>query len=244
MKNRRNYYRILHVQPDAPLEIIKSSYRTLMSKLKQHPDLGGDHWNATVINEAYGVLTDPEKRAAYDQELLGGTSNPRPEQQKPEPRTKPTKNTARDYQPVIKSYCKFCKTPHAAIDVNHPDSQCKECHSPLYPAQRLSLETICNRSVLRVALESEVGVFTDWPQKLGYGGTIRDLSPNGLQFSCGVNIGIGEIIKLQNQQLQAIAKVTNCQQQQPAAPLVYTIGAEFLTLKFEDSTGTFVSARV
>ncbi|MCZ6804931.1 MAG: hypothetical protein O7D86_13665 [Proteobacteria bacterium] len=29
---RRNYYRILNVQPDAPLEIIKNNYRTTTSK--------------------------------------------------------------------------------------------------------------------------------------------------------------------------------------------------------------------
>jgi DnaJ-class molecular chaperone len=50
--NRRNYYRILHVQPDAPTEVIKSSYRTLMQRLKMHPDLGGDHSEAALINEA------------------------------------------------------------------------------------------------------------------------------------------------------------------------------------------------
>ena len=38
-KNRRNYYRLLHVQPDAPTEVIKSSYRTLMRTLKRHPAL-------------------------------------------------------------------------------------------------------------------------------------------------------------------------------------------------------------
>ena len=32
MQNRRNYYRILHVQQDAPVEIIKTSYRTLMHR--------------------------------------------------------------------------------------------------------------------------------------------------------------------------------------------------------------------
>jgi len=37
MENRRHYYRILHVQPDAPLEVIKSSYRTLMTKLGSTP---------------------------------------------------------------------------------------------------------------------------------------------------------------------------------------------------------------
>ena len=66
MENKRNYYRILHVQPDAPKEIVQSSYRTLMQKLKAHPDLGGEEWNATVINEAYQVLMDSGKRAAYD----------------------------------------------------------------------------------------------------------------------------------------------------------------------------------
>lgn len=67
---RRNYYRILNIQPDAPLEIIKNNYRTLLQKLRLHPDLGGEHWNASVINEAYNILRHPEKRAAYDKNLL------------------------------------------------------------------------------------------------------------------------------------------------------------------------------
>lgn len=42
MPRRKNYYRVLHVDPDAPVEIIRSSYRTLMRRMKKHPDLGGD----------------------------------------------------------------------------------------------------------------------------------------------------------------------------------------------------------
>ncbi len=75
MKNKRNYYRILHVQPDAPREIIQSSYRTLMQKLKAHPDLGGEEWNATVINEAYQVLKDKKKRKEYDACLFQNESH-------------------------------------------------------------------------------------------------------------------------------------------------------------------------
>ena len=71
MKNRRNYYRILHVQPDAPVEIIKASYKTLMQKLGQHPDLGGGHENAALINEAYAVVTDPVRREAVRYTILG-----------------------------------------------------------------------------------------------------------------------------------------------------------------------------
>ncbi len=36
-KNRRDYYRVLHVQPDAPIEVIEAGYRTLMRTLKRHP---------------------------------------------------------------------------------------------------------------------------------------------------------------------------------------------------------------
>ncbi len=67
---RRNYYRILNVQPDASLEIIRSSFRTLMQKLKLHPDLGGNAQEAAIINEAYQVLSNTEQRARYDEELL------------------------------------------------------------------------------------------------------------------------------------------------------------------------------
>lgn len=66
---RRNLYRILHVQPEAPLEVIRASYRTLMSTLRAHPDLGGDPDAAARINAAYAVLADPAKRRAYDQAL-------------------------------------------------------------------------------------------------------------------------------------------------------------------------------
>ena len=53
----RNYFAVLHVSRDAPVEIIRSSYRTLMQRLKNHPDLRGDATTAALINEAYVALT-------------------------------------------------------------------------------------------------------------------------------------------------------------------------------------------
>ena len=67
--DNRDYYEVLHVNRDAPLEIIRGSYRTLMQRLKNHPDLGGDPAIAARINEAYAVLRDAERRAAYDARL-------------------------------------------------------------------------------------------------------------------------------------------------------------------------------
>jgi len=45
-----------------------------MQKLKAHPDLGGEEWNAAIINEAYRVLMDTEKRNEYDVSLFRGKS--------------------------------------------------------------------------------------------------------------------------------------------------------------------------
>ena len=66
INKERNYYKILHVQPDAPDQVIKASYRTMMQRLRMHPDLGGDHLTAALINEAFRTIGDPARRALYD----------------------------------------------------------------------------------------------------------------------------------------------------------------------------------
>ena len=76
MRNLRNYYRILHVERDAPAAVIKGSYRTLMQTLRHHPDLGGDERNAQLLNEAMATLGDPVARARYDATLAAHPSGP------------------------------------------------------------------------------------------------------------------------------------------------------------------------
>jgi len=61
-----DYYSVLQVQSDAAPQIIKSAFRTLMSEMKMHPDVGGFTERAMKINEAYAALSDPEKRREYD----------------------------------------------------------------------------------------------------------------------------------------------------------------------------------
>ncbi|MBX3617392.1 molecular chaperone DnaJ [Nitrosomonas sp.] len=70
MIERRNYYRILHVQPDAPMTVIDESYRIWMQKLKTYPELENADWNADLLNLAFNTLRDPYKRIEYDRELL------------------------------------------------------------------------------------------------------------------------------------------------------------------------------
>jgi molecular chaperone DnaJ len=60
-----DYYETLGISKSASQEEIKKAYRR--QALKYHPDKGGDHDKFTEINEAYQALSDPQKRAAYDQ---------------------------------------------------------------------------------------------------------------------------------------------------------------------------------
>ena len=66
---RDDYYRVLQVSPEAQPEIIAAAYRALLLALRKHPDLGGGEYEAKLINEAYGTLSDPDRRRAYDRWL-------------------------------------------------------------------------------------------------------------------------------------------------------------------------------
>ncbi len=64
---RHDYYRVLQVDPGAHPAIISAAYRALLRALGKHPDLGGSELEAKLIIEAYGTLSDPERRRTYDQ---------------------------------------------------------------------------------------------------------------------------------------------------------------------------------
>jgi curved DNA-binding protein CbpA len=59
-----DFYEVLQVSPRAELEVIRAAYRTLARKY--HPDHGGDAGRMIALNDAWDVLGDPVRRAAYD----------------------------------------------------------------------------------------------------------------------------------------------------------------------------------
>lgn len=64
----KDYYKTLGVSRDATAEEIKKAFRRLARKY--HPDVSketGAEQKMKEVNEANAVLSDPEKRAAYDQ---------------------------------------------------------------------------------------------------------------------------------------------------------------------------------
>ncbi|GJQ59658.1 MAG: J domain-containing protein [Candidatus Scalindua sp. AMX11] len=225
MDNRRNYYRILQVQPDAPFEIIRTSYLTLLHKLKQHPDLGGDHWNATVLNEAFRTLSDEEKRAEYDRKLFQQyTKNVYTKD-----RVKKRSATA--------SYCHFCKK--SLTLGGHSEKSCS-CHRNPFQAEKQDCKRRrCRRTLIRTKKLEKFHFITSTSED-AYGAQMVDLSPKGVRFLCKKVLHPNEIIKIDSSLLRAIAVVINSQRVVKKGRVFYSVGAHFQSVTFTNQEGTFL----
>ena len=68
MAEKRDYYEVLGISKGASDAEIKKAYRSLAKKY--HPDVNKEadaEAKFKEINEAYEVLSDPQKRQTYDQ---------------------------------------------------------------------------------------------------------------------------------------------------------------------------------
>jgi curved DNA-binding protein CbpA len=66
-----NYYETLEISPNASQDVLKAAYKSLMQRY--HPDKNPGNFEAAahsvLVAQAYEVLSDSGKRAAYDLEL-------------------------------------------------------------------------------------------------------------------------------------------------------------------------------
>ncbi|MCS7061004.1 MAG: DnaJ domain-containing protein [Anaerolineae bacterium] len=72
MKPKEDYYKVLQVDPSAEPEVITAAYRRLA--FKYHPDTNKSpeaEARMRQINEAYEVLSNPVRRAAFDRARQG-----------------------------------------------------------------------------------------------------------------------------------------------------------------------------
>jgi curved DNA-binding protein CbpA len=228
-----DYYRILHVQPDAPAAIIHASYRALLQRMHSSATFAGEA-DAVLIEEAYAVLGDAQRRAAYDQHRRATA-----------PQTKGRTAAARDDtfadDTLATHLCLFCGSPHGLTRTIDRDDECGRCASPLYPAERQRLDYSGQRMLHRVPKQRRIDIYVTWPQAESYSGEMRDLSLNGMQFVAGVRLQSNQIVKIDCHELRALARVAHTQPDTDAADR-WSTGVEFLTLRFLKIRGSFVSA--
>ena len=221
-----NYYRILHVQPDAPEEIIRSSYRTLMTKLRRHPDLGGDHLMATAINEAYAVLSNPAKRAAYDDAQHSVEVNPA---------------EAPSVAPEPSAVCQFCGAAHGFRGHIHDSATCTTCNTPLAPAEQKRLDA-GQRAVGRVPRRLSLSYFTKWPGMGPYPAETRDISLHGLRFVTHTALPVKKLIKVECEALVALVRIVACDENDER-DWRWLIRSEYVTVRFRRARGGFLATR-
>ncbi len=243
--NRRNYYRLLHVQSDAPLEVIKASYRTLMRSLKKHPDLGGDQWDAALINEAYAVLSTPERRETYDRdhtilkESVGRTlCVPSKPVEEPAKLGSTLLTQQVTLEPVRPRICAFCKTENSR---NHQraDEVCRGCGGPLTRLIDVAAGHSNRRTARRIEHETDIHYRADSSRPRTTSGQMVDLSPTGLRFLSRRRLTPGHVIKIDSATLSAVARVTRSSAADATG--LFTTGVRFLTLALGCPRGTFVS---
>lgn len=226
-QERRNYYRILHVQPEAPHEIIVASYRSLMMKLRHHPDLGGDHETAARINEAYAVLSDPERRRAYDQ-ARDNARHTRLQAPAPIP------------IPIRDATCPFCVAPLPRVIA--VDTRCGGCEGPLAPiANRMTgaRERIGRRTGVRVKKSDSACIYLQ-PGARATAARLRDLSSTGISLYTTVPVAIGATVRVVTDEIDVLASVVKVQVRER----IHTVRAKLLTACFLNQAGVFVSMRV
>lgn len=235
MRNRRNYYRILHVDRDAPAEVIQASYRTLMHRLRVHPDLGGDEAEAALVNEAFATLGDPARRAAYDV-TLGRTSLHRS--------AGTAKQTAAPAPPRSasqKAICGFCGAAQLGAQPTRPDALCATCRSPLCPPPRQDAGDRSRRKMERLPRDLPVTFRRAESRDVVWHGSMKDISLQGMRLVTPLRLSVGERLLIENSFCSTVAVVKSTRRNPGFQGGAWECGVELLTIRLVQGRGRLVS---
>jgi hypothetical protein len=220
--NRRNYYRVLHVQPDAPPEVVRAAYRALMAR--HHPDQGGDHEQAVLLNEAWAVLGNTARRAEYDarRERAGQRHRTGAEARHEAAADKgpPTPQASADQ-------CAFCGQANTVGAV-----VCARCTAPLTPptrpaSHRAPSGTGERRTLPRVSRADWGTVRVHWTSE-PLDIRLRNLSVGGVSFYTGAPLVAGARVRVTAAAFDAVVEVVQCNRRES----VFVVQGAFVTVGF------------
>jgi hypothetical protein len=226
-QERRNLYRILCVQPEAPPEMITAAYRCLVTQLRNDPNLGADPEKAAQINRAYQILRDPAARKAYDNSRRRPLSTriPAPDDGKRDAR-------------AAGRVCPFCglEVPQRV----EQDTRCLRCASPLAPVaydRATHREPFGRRSAPRVEKNCRVTVHTA-PNGAPISAVLRDLSVTGVSLNTAAPVPVGGNIRIEALGMDVIAHVIKVQPNQKT----FLVRGVLLTAFYNRKSGLFAPA--
>ncbi len=216
-----------------------------MTKLKMHPDLGGNHASAVLINQAYAILSDPQRRRQYDETLNSRKSKRHcyPDTETPANtesssyRPNPYQTAKKEHKPVLKR-CLFCNTEHA----QQVNIYCIRCASPISHVQPLSNnrlgELFGRRAAPRIAKVATLTIYPSWPH-VGYRARLRDLSTSGFSMLTEYGARTGQILKFESSYLKGVAKVVSVRPNGAN----FSVHATLLTSEFITKAGVFITEK-
>ena len=223
--NRRNHYRLLHVQSDAPPEVIKAAYRALIAT--RHPDVGGDEYQAVLLNDAYAVLSDPAKRATYDARRDARTAA----------RERTAHTTPMPHTPPPAHACPMCRLG-LPVTLGR-DTRCARCRAPLAPigAAGPREKPVDRRGIPRVSKSDWAVMYVGW-QSDAIDVRMRDLSLDGISVYSGLALPPHRVVRIVGQSFDVVANIVGCRR----IEAVFTLHGSLTTAMFAQATGGFVSA--
>lgn len=258
--NRRNLYRILQVQPEAPPEVIKASWRALMHGARMHPDLGGDPQAAALINHAYAVLGDAERRRAYDRSLdltrmragrrglepgrgpspapSASAASAAPAAAQPPPPPRPATPRADPSRWRAEGCCPMCRAPlPPALGA---DSRCARCDAPLAPTPSLGhaqRELVGRRQTVRRARTEAALLFAE-PRGRPIEARLVDLSLGGASLVSTDPVEAGSAVRIGTDTFDAVVRVVACHR----AGTRWRVRVQWLTMRALHARGVYVRA--
>lgn len=243
VSNRRNFYRLLQVQPDAAPEVIKAAYRALMAL--HHPDKGGESTTAALITNAYATVSDPVLRTAYDaarQARSARSFESSANRMNPWPSSAPFSRAASASasappNPVAapNDSCPFCAVSLTARARRL--SRCPRCQVPLVAVQSGGTPlTKERRRMMRVSKSDWALLHTAWNAD-GLDVRMRDLSLDDISVYCGSAVPFRRRVRVVGAMFDVMGEIVSARR----VGNVYTLHAHLLTAIFAQPAGGFVS---
>ena len=229
----QNFYDILGLPRGADAESVRKAYRRMMQQGGVHPDRGGDAATAARVNKAYATLSDPDQKLEYDLRLdvLAKVSEGLTMTQ-----ARRALNPDRE--------CMFCGQPHDYSGCDMADLNCDACGSALQPVNSESLSPDGLRATQRIYKSVDVTFYTGPRQRRPHVAKSEDVSPQGLRIITKSKLELGQRIRIDSDILEAVGEVTNVQYTEGLFQTETAAGIAFLTLRYKQPSGTFVSRRI